>query len=271
MASGSSGVKKDAFASYGTATGQSNDAFNVANPIYKQMATRPNGYLPQEVANLRTASNQTLGGANSAVAGEGALAAARTNNVGAYQAAIDDSTRNASVQQSENNLGILNRSADLQREQQQQGLEGLSNEYGTAGRLGQGYLDLANRAQPTFWQTLGTNAANDALAAATSWGMKPPASGCWIAEAIYGEDDCRTHVVRAYLNGPFRDGGIGDFVMRLYLRFGERIARVVKKSKLLKALFRPFFDAALSSALERAFSQAREGLTLDGGPGKVAV
>lgn len=66
----------------------------------------------------------------------------------------------------------------------------------------------------------------------------------------YGVHDGRTHVVRAYLNGPFRKSRTGDFIMRLYLRFGERVARVVKRSKLLKAVFRPFFDAALSRALE---------------------
>jgi hypothetical protein len=176
MASGGSGVKADAFGSYGTATGQANGAFNVANPVYTQMATHPTGYTPQEIANQQTASNQTLGGANSAAVGEGALASARTNNAGGYQAAIDDAARNAGATQSQNNLGILNRSADLQRQQQEEGLQGLSNEYGTAGKLGQGYLDLANQAKPTFWQTLGMNAANDALAAATSWGMKPSGS-----------------------------------------------------------------------------------------------
>jgi len=172
MASGGSGVKKDAFGSYGTATGQANGAFNTANPIYTQEAQRPQGYLPQEMADRITASNQTLGGANAAVAGESALASARTNNAGGYQAAIDDAARNASVTQSENNLGILNQSSALQRQQQQQGLEGLSNEYGTAGKLGQGYLDLANRAQPTFWQNLGQAAGGDALSLLTGLGGK---------------------------------------------------------------------------------------------------
>lgn len=168
MASGGSGVKRDAFSSYGTATGQANNAFDVANPIYTQEATRPQGYLPQEIANMKTASDQTLGGANAAAAGEGALASARTNNAGGYQAAIDDAARDAAVKQSENNLSILNRSADLQRQQQQQGLEGLSNEYATAGKFGQGYLDIANQAQRPFWQQLalqGTAAAGQVAGA----------------------------------------------------------------------------------------------------------
>lgn len=172
MASGSSGVKKDALGSYGTATGQATDAFNVANPIYTQMATRPTGYTPQEQANLTTASNQTLGGSNAAAVGQGALASARTNNAGGYQAAIDDAARTSGAQQSENNLGILNRSADLKRQQQTQGLEGLSNEYGTASKTGMGYLDLANQAKPTFWQNLGGAATGDALQLLTGLGGK---------------------------------------------------------------------------------------------------
>lgn len=250
MASGGSGVKGDALNSYGQATGQANNAYNIAAPIYGQMATNPTGYTAQQKANLTTASNQTLGGANSAAAGEGALASARTNNAGAYQAAIDDAARGASAQQSQNNLAIENQNVNLQNEHQQEGLQGLSNIYGTATGAANGYLKDAEDAPPSFWQQLGTTAAdavvNTAAKAGGSWITK----GCWIAEAVYGVDDRRTHVVRAYLNGPFRVKKRGDLIMRVYLRFGERVARVVKKSKLLKALFRPFFDAALSRALE---------------------
>jgi hypothetical protein len=258
MASGGSGTKADALGSYGTATGQANNAYGVAAPIYQQMATNPQGLTPQQVANQTTASLQSLGGSNATAAGYGALASARTNNAGGYQAAIDDSARQAGAQQSQNVLGIQNQNAMLQRQQQQQGLAGLSNIYGTASQTGLGYLKEAEEAPPSFWQQLGGAAAGDALGMATSLGTGGASKalglgGCWIAEAIYGADDRRTHVVRAYLNGPFRNGRIGDFIMRLYLRFGERIARVVKRSKLLKAMFRPFFDAALSSALEGAW------------------
>jgi hypothetical protein len=246
MASGGSGVKGDAFGSYGTATGQADNAYGVAAPIYQQMAVRPQGYTPQQMADQVTASNQTLGGSNSAAVGEGALASARTNNAGGYQAAIDDAARESAAQQSENVLGIQNRSDMLQRQQQEEGLQGLSGIYNDANRTGLGYLDLANQAKPTYLQNLASTATDDALKAATSWGTKP---GCWIAEAIYGVDDIRTHLVRAYLNGPFRETLAGNFIMRMYLRFGERVARVVKASNALRALFRPFFDAALSRAL----------------------
>lgn len=163
MASGGSGVKGDALNNYGQATGQANNAYNIAAPIYGQMATNPTGYTAQQKANLTTASNQTLGGANSAAAGEGALASARTNNAGGYQAAIDDAARGASAQQSQNNLDIENQNVNLQNEHQQEGLEGLSGIYNTGSQTGLGYLNLANNAKPTFWQNLGSQAASDAL------------------------------------------------------------------------------------------------------------
>lgn len=166
MASGGSGVKQDAFAGLGNSQAQSNNAYNVANPIYTQMATSPQGYTPQQQANMETASAQSLGGSNASAVGSGALQSARTNNAGGYQAAVDDAARQAGAQQSQNTLGILNQSAALQRQQQQEGLNGLNGIYDTAGKNALGYLNLANQAKPTFWQGLGTQAADLALKAA---------------------------------------------------------------------------------------------------------
>lgn len=73
--------------------------------------------------------------------------------------------------------------------------------------------------------------------------------GCWIAEAIYGTDDLRTHLVRAYLNGPFKQTTLGRFVMALYLRFGRAVAAQVRKRDWLRHAFRPLFDRALRSAV----------------------
>ena len=76
--------------------------------------------------------------------------------------------------------------------------------------------------------------------------------GCWIAEAIYGVDDLRTHLVRAWLNGPFKQTKFGSVVMKLYMKYGERIAERVKKSKALKAVLKPVFDMALYCAIKDA-------------------
>lgn len=73
--------------------------------------------------------------------------------------------------------------------------------------------------------------------------------GCWIAEAIYGPNDIRTHLVREWLNVEFATRRFGRHVMAFYLRFGQRIAKVVKRSRFLSAVLKPLFDCALSSAV----------------------
>lgn len=75
------------------------------------------------------------------------------------------------------------------------------------------------------------------------------AAGCWIAEAIYGEHDARTHLLRAWLNGPFRKTWLGDKVMRFYLRFGERIATKVRRFRILRWALRPLFELGLIFAM----------------------
>lgn len=153
-ASGSSGVKNDAFAGLGQAQGQADNAYNVTNPIYTQEAQHPMGLTPQQIADQTTASNQTLGGSNAAAAGEGALQAARTNNAGGYQAGIAETARQAGATQSQNNLGIQNESDMLARQQQQQGLAGLNGIYNTQSGDALNYLNTANAAKPTFWQNM---------------------------------------------------------------------------------------------------------------------
>jgi hypothetical protein len=75
-------------------------------------------------------------------------------------------------------------------------------------------------------------AASGATMGATGGAKK----GCWIAEAIYGVDDVRTHLVRAWLNNVWSKTAIGSVVMSLYLRFGQTVAHFVKRSNVLKML-----------------------------------
>jgi hypothetical protein len=75
------------------------------------------------------------------------------------------------------------------------------------------------------------------------------ASGCWVAAALYGGwDDPRTIDVRRWLNTEFVKRPIGRVVMKLYLRFGERVAELVKRSAMVRAILRPLFDLALRNA-----------------------
>ncbi len=71
--------------------------------------------------------------------------------------------------------------------------------------------------------------------------------GCWIAEAIYGTNDVRTHVLRAYLNGPFRKTLKGALIMRAYLAVGRQVAWVARRSSWLRNMLRPAFESALAN------------------------
>lgn len=59
---------------------------------------------------------------------------------------------------------------------------------------------------------------------------------CWIAEAIYGVDAPETHLLRYWLNHVWNQTFIGSQVLKLYRRFGQRIAKM-KYVRILKPLF----------------------------------
>ena len=96
------------------------------------------GYSTADKNAMTTASNQSLGGAVAGAVGQGNQTAARTRNAGGYATALDDAVRNAGRTQSQNALGVQEKSADLSAQQQAQdaqlrsqnvnaGLTGLEN------------------------------------------------------------------------------------------------------------------------------------------------
>jgi hypothetical protein len=74
------------------------------------------------------------------------------------------------------------------------------------------------------------------------------AAACWIAEAIYGTDDARTHLLRSWLNREFEERWYGRVVMAGYRRFGQSIAGAIRRFRPLGWVFRPLFDLALLRA-----------------------
>ena len=132
-----------------------------------------------------------------------------------------------------------------------QGLQGILNLY--SDLINKQSVNQQDTPFTTFGQVMGPLATLGAgIAGAVSGGK----GGCWIAEAIYGKEDARTHLVRAYLNGPFARTLFGRVVMWLYGRFGQRIAAAVRCHGWLRKLFRPVFDRALQSAWRWAASSA---------------
>lgn len=126
--------------------GQGGKISNYLVPELQNQADNPQGYTPQQVAYMNTASQQSLGGSVAGATGQGNLTAARTRNAGGYQGAIGSSARSAQRQLSTNALGIQQKQADVQLQQRQQALQALQQLYGVDEATALGYLNSSNTA-----------------------------------------------------------------------------------------------------------------------------
>ena len=84
---------------------------------------------------------------------------------------------------------------------------------------------------------------------------------CWIAEALYGADDPRTVLLRAWLSVVYDERRPGwTLVVFLYRALGRQTACLIEKGVLPSRLFRPLFDRLVERAVAdapRAFVAAR--------------
>jgi hypothetical protein len=98
----------------------------------------------------------------------------------------------------------------------------------------------------TSMGTSSTGGAGNALAAIGSLGQGLGAMGfgpgCWVAREVYGVNDPKWLEFREWLfdwaPAWFRNA---------YLKYGERVAAVIRKAPFLKAVIRPFMDAKRKS------------------------
>jgi hypothetical protein len=239
-------VKKDALALSGTNSNNAANALSTINPIYSKMATGTVGLAPQQKADALTASAQANGGGMASAVGQGGLYAARTGNAGAATAAIDDAARSAGVQSSKDALDVQNQSDQLAQQNQRIGLAGLNGIYQDATGQADAALNTANQAQPSFLSKLALTGVQAAGQAAGAF-----AKGCWVAAELYGGwNEPRTVAVRRWLHGDFSNTAIGRFIVRLYIRHGERVAKHIQTDRVSRWALRKVFDAALRRAVK---------------------
>lgn len=87
-------------------------------------------------------------------------------------------------------------------------------------------------------------------------------ANCWIAEQLYGVDDPRTWLLRAWLGHVYDDRGRGWQFVALYQKFGRATARLIARGYLPRAPFYAVFDALLESAFDAsAFAAAARRLS----------
>ena len=143
---------------------QATSDYGFLDPTLIAEAKNPQGYTPQQLAYMNTASQQSLGGSVGGVTGQANLQSARTRNAGAFQGAISSAARGAQRQLSQNALGIQENQAKLQLAERQQALASLQNLYGTEMGGGLNYLNAStgalegeNRSHP-IQSAIGTGA-----------------------------------------------------------------------------------------------------------------
>jgi len=73
---------------------------------------------------------------------------------------------------------------------------------------------------------------------------------CWIAEVLYGVDDPRTLLLRAWLAVVHEERRRGWLFVGLYRTFGRGTSRLIARGYLPRWLFRRGFDALLERALD---------------------
>jgi hypothetical protein len=244
------GAAGQANANANTFMGNANSLYGNLAPSLESQAANPQGFAPSDQAAMATEAAQTAGGTEAGAVGAGNLAAARTRNAGGFGTAISDASRGAGETLSRGLLGVKLANANLKNQQRNTALSGLGSLYGE--NVGASNAALGNVAA-------NVNANNGAIGQSWDWakaildpagGVAAAKAGCWIAEAVYGVDDPRTHIARAWLNGPFRETAIGNAVMTVYVAMGRQVAWFVRRSALLRAAFKPLFDAALRKATE---------------------
>lgn len=157
-----------------TLTSNANDVYGFLDPTLTAEATNPTGYAPGDLAAINTASQQSLGGATSAVTGQSNLEAARSRNAGGFQGAIGSGSRAAMKQNSENAVNVQEQNAQLKEAQKQQALSSLQNLYGTDESTALGYLNSSNSALGTENQSHPNQEGLDTFAKVLN-AMKPGA------------------------------------------------------------------------------------------------
>ncbi len=235
----------------------SNSLYGALAPELQTEAAHPAGYSPTDLAEMNTAAQQSAGGSQAGAVGEGSLLSSRTKNAGTADAAIADSARSSGEALSKDALDTQLHNADLKQHQQQAGLSGLEGLYGTdlggsVSSLGQvaGDVNANTNAASQSWDWAKYLLDPAMQAAGSAAGGYLEGKGCWIAEAIYGIDNPRTHLVRAWLNGPFKQTVLGSAVMWTYVKIGRHVASVVRRSNVLRRVLEPLFDLALGKAVE---------------------
>ena len=102
---------------------------------------------------------------------------------------------------------------------------------------------------------------------ALSDGSPGNTKACWIAEALYGVDDPRTMLLRAWLTAAYIEKRWWWWFVAAYMRFGRTVASALQKSSVLRRGFRLLFDVLARKAYDEAPPAVRAVVSIHQAPG----
>jgi hypothetical protein len=239
----------------GTSATNAQGIFNPLLKSYQDEVNNPQGIGQVGLDAENTASQQSTGGAISGAVGQNNLMAARTRNKGGFQIANDEAARTGMRTNSQTAVNNIAQNERLKETQRQMGRAGEHSLFDTSNQTALAALNPENASTQAltsagqsgwFQNMLGFGNMLSNLGKSAS-GF--PALGCWIAAELFGGwDDPRTELVRTWLWSDFNKTRIGAALVALYMRFGERVAAMIRKNKPMRAFFSALFNQALRKA-----------------------
>jgi hypothetical protein len=206
----------------------------------------------QGAGDLRDFDESGMQGANQLIAntgGEQGLAMANARSVGRER--IKERTGLNSINEANSKyFGALGGQADASNALQQQ----IMAKYGLMSNLMNTGYDATKKGGIFNPQTIANTMQAFAGGAGSALGAK-----CWIAEALYGKHDARTHLLRHWINNVWeKESRIGAAFGKLYQRFGVRVAAVVKRNRFVRWVACLLFDRLLEAATSWYLADRRE-------------
>lgn len=188
---------------------------------------------------LKTGQNSAADAATAASAAQ-----ANTRNLSSSLATADQGRINSEAGYNQSALGAT--ATPISAE---------SSLYGTAGSQAGQALGTQEGASntPGFWDEVGNGVAGGLGGALTAGGAAYGKSVCWVAsEAFGGWEDPRTVLVRGWLLGTVTNHRLGRWIVKLYRRFGERAAEMMRTNRLVRWGFTLLCRMALRQARREA-------------------
>jgi len=212
----------------------------------------------QGAGDLRDFDESGMEGANQLIAnsgGEQGLAMSNARSVGRER--IKERTGLNSINEANSKyFNALGGQADASNALQQQ----IMAKYGLMSNLMNTGYDATRKGGVFNPQTIANTMQAFAGGAGSAIGAGKGGGGsCWVAMALYGDDDARTHLLRHWINSVWaKESCVGAAFLSLYLRFGVKAAVIVKRNRLARWAARLVFDRLLEAATVRYLADRRE-------------